>query len=712
MNNILEVKFGHKNSITSRSLYQYDYGQKLKFLDLELPASYEVHFANQIFGKSTTQIGNADGVDIPNILLENSEVIYAWVYLHSTSSDGETVYQVTIPVKRRAKPSTDSPAPVQQNVISEAIAALNYSVAQTNEDVITVQSALESVEAWTSDAARYVGETLEYRNAAEEYAAAASSVLVVSIANRQRSEEVLSDVIALHSGAAAYANTASVYAMDAEHTAEQVVISVADASNYAASASQNAVLANNYKLQANTYASNASSAAESALFAATQARNAQVAIENLSVSASTLTAGSSATVSKTTEAGVVNLNFGIPRGTNGTNGQNGTTVWKATASPISYRWDDSHVYMSWTTGQLSGRSGLSPAAGDLVFYGSSYYVIIGKKGSYWGVSNSTSIAGAQGAKGSNGVSPEVIITNIEDGHSITITDADHPTGQTFNVMDGADGAPGQDGAPGVGVPSGGTTGQILTKVSDDDYDTGWVNDKFFIIRNGDNVTFDKIKAEAEAGKIIVHIRSRDGTLLRPATKDVYFLYNYDSQANSLHFRNITTNNDGHPTIGITAVMTPSSGEGAGTQAMWSYSRYDLAPDNAGMPIGGNTNQVLIKNSSSLYDASWSYIDLPNFSAAIRSSLELADGSLQKSGGTMSGDITMGGCRVTGLGVPDGDNDAATKQYVDSEIGGLGASDVGAVAVAQGVAHAGEFVVVGSDGNITTVTMTAWSGGNY
>lgn len=41
-----------------------------------------------------------------------------------------------------------------------------------------------------------------------------------------------------------------------------------------------------------------------------------------------------------------------------------------------------------------------------------------------------------------------------------------------------------------------------------------------------------------------------------------------------------------------------------------------------------------------------------------------------------------------------------------------ASEVGAVAMAQGVAHAGEFVVVGSDGNITTVTMTAWSGGNY
>lgn len=43
---------------------------------------------------------------------------------------------------------------------------------------------------------------------------------------------------------------------------------------------------------------------------------------------------------------------------------------------------------------------------------------------------------------------------------------------------------------------------------------------------------------------------------------------------------------------------------------------------------------------------------------------------------------------------------------------LSASKVGAVAVAQGVSHAGEFCVVGSDGNITTVTMTAWSGGSY
>lgn len=39
--------------------------------------------------------------------------------------------------------------------------------------------------------------------------------------------------------------------------------------------------------------------------------------------------------------------------------------------------------------------------------------------------------------------------------------------------DGADGAAGPPGAPGVGVPTGGTTGQVLTKASAADFDTQW-----------------------------------------------------------------------------------------------------------------------------------------------------------------------------------------------------------------------------------------------
>lgn len=44
----------------------------------------------------------------------------------------------------------------------------------------------------------------------------------------------------------------------------------------------------------------------------------------------------------------------------------------------------------------------------------------------------------KGDKGDTGYSPEVSVSSITGGHSVTITDKDHPTGQTFSVMDGID----------------------------------------------------------------------------------------------------------------------------------------------------------------------------------------------------------------------------------------------------------------------------------
>lgn len=60
--------------------------------------------------------------------------------------------------------------------------------------------------------------------------------------------------------------------------------------------------------------------------------------------------------------------------------------------------------------------------------------------------------GSDGSDGEDGYSPSVAISTITGGHSVTITDKTHQSGQTFNVMDGEngqDGAPGSDGADGV-----------------------------------------------------------------------------------------------------------------------------------------------------------------------------------------------------------------------------------------------------------------------
>ena len=57
--------------------------------------------------------------------------------------------------------------------------------------------------------------------------------------------------------------------------------------------------------------------------------------------------------------------------------------------------------------------------------------------------------GAPGTPGADGVSPAVSISSITGGHSVTITDKDHPTGQSFDVLDGTNGTDGTTFTPSV-----------------------------------------------------------------------------------------------------------------------------------------------------------------------------------------------------------------------------------------------------------------------
>ncbi len=91
--------------------------------------------------------------------------------------------------------------------------------------------------------------------------------------------------------------------------------------------------------------------------------------------------------------------------------------------------------------------------------------------------------GGTGAKGDPGAPCKIdSITPIEGGNRITFSwtnDNGTKTTSTLDVMDGEDGAQGPQGQQGIqgetgiGVPSGGTTGQVLAKASNTDYDTQW-----------------------------------------------------------------------------------------------------------------------------------------------------------------------------------------------------------------------------------------------
>lgn len=113
----------------------------------------------------------------------------------------------------------------------------------------------------------------------------------------------------------------------------------------------------------------------------------------------------------------------------------------------------------------SGTDGITPHIGD--------------NGNWFIGDTDTGIAatGPAGADGTNGVSPTITTAPNanSDGTTVTITDVNGP--HTFDILNGL------NGEDGVGVPTGGTTGQVLAKSSDEDYATQWVD----VTQNGGSV---------------------------------------------------------------------------------------------------------------------------------------------------------------------------------------------------------------------------------
>lgn len=148
MSNITKIVFKDQTRIEGKPLYQYDHGQKLKFIDLNLPYSYEVHFSNYERGTSLTQIGNSEGVLIPDSLLQTGLDIYVWIYLHTGLDDGETEYMLTIPVYERAKITNEQPTIIEQTTISQIISELNTAESAISSQMNNAaQSAADAREA-------------------------------------------------------------------------------------------------------------------------------------------------------------------------------------------------------------------------------------------------------------------------------------------------------------------------------------------------------------------------------------------------------------------------------------------------------------------------------------------------------------------------------------------------------------------------------------
>lgn len=143
--NVITANFRNGQFVHTDPLWQYDYGQVLRFTGVALPETFEVHFSNaKEFGQAKTSIGTTDGVLIPDEYLVTGKPVFAWIFLHTGADDGETVYMAQIPVNKRSVPSDEAPTPQEQSAITQAIAALNSAVVDVQEAVEAADSARAS----------------------------------------------------------------------------------------------------------------------------------------------------------------------------------------------------------------------------------------------------------------------------------------------------------------------------------------------------------------------------------------------------------------------------------------------------------------------------------------------------------------------------------------------------------------------------------------
>ena len=130
--NIVTAVFGANREARTATRYRYDYGQVL-MLDgiVDLPEYYETHFAKSPTSAEALRVmGTSEGVSIPDSLLQTAGDIYAWVYLHTGESDGETVYRAIIPVRDRPKPEDPSESPIDPDIVEQAITTLNETIGE------------------------------------------------------------------------------------------------------------------------------------------------------------------------------------------------------------------------------------------------------------------------------------------------------------------------------------------------------------------------------------------------------------------------------------------------------------------------------------------------------------------------------------------------------------------------------------------------------
>lgn len=559
------VTFTRGTLAQATPLWQYDYGQVLEINGLDLPATYQVHFCNCSDSQTITVLGNADGVLIPDNLLQTGKTVIAYIYLHTGADDGETEYKITIPVRPRPAPSDIPPTPEQQSALDEAIAALNSAV----EDV------------------------------------------------------------------------------------EDIADGIPDQIN--------------------------------------------------------------AALEEAKESGEFDGPPGPqgPAGPQGESGTPGNSIWKGGAVRTSGT--TPYYFLS----DLSGRTDVSPAAGDLIVSNIFWLWQIKRiSGQTVYLTSLGSIKGETGADGEDGYSPTVTVTEISGGHRVTITDAegDH----AFDVLDGQGGGGTGDYNDLTNQPQiNGTTLSGNKTAADLDLEPEamvvTVTDTGGNVLHADKNAQQIYEAFSAGMRVVAYFEGMAYTLVITDERGIQAIFSSVLQGR-IYYLSVDQNGNTMPTSWQPGSYSKPSG-GIPKTDLASAVQTSLGKADTALQPGDVAEPFFVTYSTSdmtTWTCDKTFAQITAAMAAGKQVVMLASVAgtpiVQACSFVVSPSVIQAWVRIGQASRYSiqhlSDNSVIITEFTES------AQWLGAVPENQGVSHAGEFLVVGSDGDVTTMTLSTWSAGSY
>lgn len=546
-----------------------------------------------------------------------------------------------------------------QSATQAEAARQGAAAAQTAAE--SAQDAAETARDQSVAAAGTIGDSVEQAQTAAGQASSAKDAAVAA----QTAAETAKTAAETASG---QAKTAATQAAGSATAAQTAATQAGDAKTDAETA----------RNEAETSASSAANSASDAESAATGAEQAKTYIENMDMDGETLPAGSSVTVTKTTSPeGNLLFVIGVPQGIQGDKGDTGET---GATGPQG-------VSVTNATVNEDGDLVITLSAGEPINAGS----VIGPQG-------------IQGDVGPTGASVDRIertsgtgAPGTTDTYTVYLTNGQ--TGGTFQVYNGSNGTGSGDFMADGSVPMTGDLqmgGHKITNLAEptDNTDAAskeYVDDTITVSLVGNYIPMGQ-KGQANG------VASLDDSGKVPS-----------AQLPPMDYVPTSRTVNGHA---LSADVTLDAEDVGARPDTWTPSAEDVgAIPN---PSGGTTGQVLTKTSTG---EEWSDAPsgLPEGGTEGQVIKKTADGAewdnadwLPLNGGTMSGDIAMGGHKITNLGAPTNANDAvrqADLKVVSDEVDGIISGTTGitlapATTTKIGGVIVGDGIEVEEDGTIS------------